>query len=164
MARGTEKGTGVHDIKQRGRRFLPVDIFQLGIGLDTEHITAAELTGFRQDLHQVREFMQRGQLVTEKPHTTVTVFSHCQQATNGNGQPHGDHRLQGGMRVGIRRDEQPAVFLIFPDTTHPVTNSEGLTAVLNPLQVTDGFYVVGQHSTDGNRRFLDFLFHQVGRR
>ncbi|GDN78320.1 hypothetical protein BvCmsNSNP006_05243 [Escherichia coli] len=68
------------------------------------------------------------------------------------------------MRVGIRRDEQPAVFLIFPDTTHPVTNSEGLTAVLNPLQVTDGFYVVGQHSTDGNRRFLDFLFHQVGRR
>lgn len=31
--------------------------------------------------------------------------------------------------------------------------------MLNPLQVTDGFHVVGQHSTDGYGRFLDFLFH-----
>lgn len=75
MAGRTEKGTGVHDVKQRGSRFLTVDIFQLGIGLD-----------------------------------------------------------------------------------------EGLTVMLNPLQVTDGFHVVGQHSTDGYGRFLDFLFHQVGRR
>ena len=36
--------------------------------------------------------------------------------------------------------------------------------MLNPLQVTDGFHIVGQHSTDGYGRFLDFLFHQVGRR
>ena len=57
MAGRTEKGTGVHDVKQRGRRFLTVDIFQLGIGLDTKHITASELTGFRQDLHQVRQFV-----------------------------------------------------------------------------------------------------------
>ena len=57
MARGTEKSTGVHDVKQRGRRFLTVDIFQLGIGLDTKHITATEFTGFRQDLHQVRQFV-----------------------------------------------------------------------------------------------------------
>ncbi len=68
------------------------------------------------------------------------------------------------MRVGIRRDEQPAVFLIFPDTTHPVTDGEGLTVMLNPLQVTDSFHVVGQHGTDGDGRFFDFLFHQVGRR
>ena len=57
MARGAEKGTGIQHIKQRGRRFLTVDIFQLGIGLDTKHITATELTGFRQDLHQVRQFV-----------------------------------------------------------------------------------------------------------
>ncbi|SJA38226.1 Uncharacterised protein [Shigella sonnei] len=57
MAGRTEKGTGVHDVKQRGSRFLTVDIFQLGIGLDTKHITATELTGFRQDLHQVRQFV-----------------------------------------------------------------------------------------------------------
>ena len=68
------------------------------------------------------------------------------------------------MGVGIRRDKQPAVFLIFPDTTHPVTDGKRLTVMLNPLQVTDGFHVVGQHSTNGNRRFLNFLFHQVGRR
>ncbi|SQP99719.1 Uncharacterised protein [Escherichia coli] len=68
------------------------------------------------------------------------------------------------MGVGIRRDKQPAVFLIFPDTPHPVTDSKRLTVMLNPLQVTDGFHVVGQHGTDGNRRFLDFLFHLVGRR
>ncbi|SQK33304.1 Uncharacterised protein [Escherichia coli] len=37
--------------------FLTVDIFQLGIGLDTKYIAATKLTGFRQDLHQVRQFV-----------------------------------------------------------------------------------------------------------
>ena len=40
------------------------------------------------------------------------------------------------MGVGVRRNKQPAVFLIFPDTTHPVTDGEGITVMLNPLQVT----------------------------
>ena len=33
---------------------------------------------------------------------------------------------------------------------------KGSPLCLNPLQVTDGFHVVGQHSTDGYGRFLDF--------
>ncbi|STT45301.1 Uncharacterised protein [Klebsiella pneumoniae] len=68
------------------------------------------------------------------------------------------------MSVGIDEINSQPFFLIFTDTTHPVTNGEGLTVMLNPLQVPDGFHVIGQHSTDGNRRFLNFLFHQVGRR
>ncbi|CNU00559.1 Uncharacterised protein [Salmonella enterica subsp. enterica serovar Bovismorbificans] len=54
--------------------------------------------------------------------------------------------------------------MILPDATHPVTDGERFTVTLDPLKIADGFYVVGQHSPDGNGRLLDFFFHQVGRR
>ncbi|VFT75880.1 Uncharacterised protein [Klebsiella aerogenes] len=85
---GAEKGTGVHHVEQRRRGLHPVNIFKLGIRLDTKHITAAELTRFRQDLDQVRQLVQRGELIRKNPHAPVTVLPHPQQAADSDRQPH----------------------------------------------------------------------------
>ncbi|SAQ14912.1 Uncharacterised protein [Klebsiella oxytoca] len=80
---GAEKGAGVHHVEQRRRGLHAVNIFQLSIGLDTEHITAAKLTGFRQDLDQVRQLVQCGELIRKNPHAPVAVLTHPQQASDG---------------------------------------------------------------------------------
>ena len=53
FTRGAEEGPGVHHVKERGGWLNTVDIFQLGIRLNTKDITATKLTGFRKDFDQV---------------------------------------------------------------------------------------------------------------
>ena len=84
LTRGAEEGPGVHHVKERGGRLDAIDIFQLGIGLNTEHITTTKFTRLREDFDQVRQLVQRGELVGENPHAPVTVLPHRQQAADSN--------------------------------------------------------------------------------
>ncbi|VFT75879.1 Uncharacterised protein [Klebsiella aerogenes] len=69
------------------------------------------------------------------------------------------------MRVSVGRDKQPAVGLVLTYAPHPVTDSERLTVFLDPLQIANGFDVVGQYGANGDSRFLNLFLHQVsGRR
>lgn len=68
------------------------------------------------------------------------------------------------MRVSVGGDKQPAVGLVLTYAPHPVADSERLTVFLDPLQIANGFNVVGQYGTNGDGRFLNFLLNQVGGR
>ena len=122
--RRAEEGTGVQHVEQRFRRLLPINIFQLGVGLNANDVAAAKLTRLRQDLNQVRQLVQGRQLVGEDPHAAVTVFTHRQQPANGDGQPHGDNRLEGSVGVSIGGDKQPAVLTVLTHAAHPVAYGE----------------------------------------
>ena len=84
LTRGAEEGPGVHYVKERGGRLDAIDVFQLGIGLNTKHITTTKFTRLREDFDQVRQLVQRGKFVSENPHAPVTVLPHRQQAADGN--------------------------------------------------------------------------------
>ena len=84
FTRGAEEGPGVHYVKERGGRLDAIDVFQLGIGLNTKHITTTKFTRLREDFDQVRQLVQRGELVGENPHAPVTVLPHRQQAADSN--------------------------------------------------------------------------------
>ncbi|SAQ14907.1 Uncharacterised protein [Klebsiella oxytoca] len=69
------------------------------------------------------------------------------------------------MCVRIGGDKQPAVGLVLTHTAHPVADSERLAVFLDPLQIANGFDIVGQYGTNGDSRFLNLFLHQVsGRR
>ena len=84
LTRRAKEGPGVHHVKERGGRLNAIDVFQLGIGLNTEHITTTKFTRLREDFDQVRQLVQRGELVGENPHAPVTVLPHSQQAADSN--------------------------------------------------------------------------------
>ncbi len=65
------------------------------------------------------------------------------------------------MGVSVGGDKQPAIGSVLTDTPHPVPDSEWLAVLLNALQVANSLDVVGQHGTNGDGRFLNFLFNQV---
>lgn len=63
------------------------------------------------------------------------------------------------MGVSVGGDKQPAIGSVLTDTPHPVPDSEWLAVLLNALQVANSLDVVGQHGTNGDGRFLNFLFN-----
>ena len=65
------------------------------------------------------------------------------------------------MGVSIGGDKQPAIGSVLTDAAHPVPDSERLAVLLNALQVANSLDVVGQHSSNGDGGFLNFLFNQV---
>ncbi len=64
------------------------------------------------------------------------------------------------MGVSVGGDKQPAIGSVLTDTPHPVPDSEWLAVLLNALQVANSLDVVGQHGTNGDGRFLNFLFNR----
>ncbi|SLY51828.1 Uncharacterised protein [Klebsiella quasivariicola] len=65
------------------------------------------------------------------------------------------------MGVSVGGDKQPAIGSVLTDAAHPVPDSEWFAVLLNALQVTNSLNVVGQHSSNGDGGFLNFLFNQV---
>ncbi len=82
ISRGAEEGPGVHHVKERGGRLDAIDVFQLGIGLNTKHITTTKFTRLR-DFDRVRQLVQRGELVGENPRAGYGS-PHRQQAADSN--------------------------------------------------------------------------------
>ncbi len=139
------------------RRYLPA-----GHRMDTKHITATELTGFRQDLHQSGSLCNVGSS-SQKNHTRRLRFhplpaDHEWQWTATWRSP-----VQGGMGIGIRRDKQPAVFLI--SRTPRIQSRMVKDSPLCSIPAGNGWLSRSWSAQHGwIWPFLNFLFHQVGRR
>ena len=154
--------TGVQQVKNRLGHLTAVHVDKLWHVLNANNKTTAKFAPFSQCLGKLGDFLQAGLFIDDKPHTAVGIFPHALQINRGHRQPHRHQRANRLAVTGRGGNKQPATVVL--RVGHPLPDAElGFPLLVKPLQVTQGFGIVGHHRADRDGRFLNFFLYQVGR-